>query len=162
MTESSEVTTDTIVPPAVATEIAHRNTRLFQVLAWVGIVAGVLFIVAVVFFSGFFAGRTTDGYGWHRGVQNGQMRPDGMMGGGCPMMQMQPGGMGPGGMPGGMGPGGMGPGGMPGGMQPGGMGPGGMPGGMGPGGMPGGMGPGGMNGPTSTVPMPTPPTGGQR
>jgi hypothetical protein len=148
MTDSTEGTADTGFAPPAAPEIAHRNTRLYQLLAWVGIVAGVLFIIAVVFFFGFVAGRTTDGYGWHRGAQNGQMRPDGMMGGGCPMMQMQPGGMGPGGMPGGMGPGGM----------PGGMGP----GGMGPGGMPGGMGPGGMNGPTSTVPMPTPPTGGQR
>jgi hypothetical protein len=29
---------------------------LSQVLAWVGIVAGVVFIVAVIFFSGFFLG----------------------------------------------------------------------------------------------------------
>ena len=99
MTDSAEGTTDMSFAPAAAPEVAHRNTRLYQVLAWVGIVAGALFIVAVVFFSGFFAGRTTDGYGWHRGAQ---------MGGGCPMMQMQPGGMGPGMMPGGMGPGGMG------------------------------------------------------
>ena len=60
-----------------------------------GIVAGILFIVAVVFFSGFFAARATGGYGWHRGYQNAQMGPGGPMGGGCPMMQMQ-GGMGPG------------------------------------------------------------------
>ena len=82
-----------------------------------GIVAGILFIVAVVFFSGFFAARATGGYGWHRGYQNAQMGPGGPMSGGCPMMQMQ-GGMGPGGM-GGMGAGGMGPGGMaPGGPRP--------------------------------------------
>ena len=108
MTDSTEAITDTSLAPAPATEVAHRNTRLYQVLAWVGIVAGILFIVGAVFVSGFLAGRTADGYGWHRGAQSGQMQPGGPMGGGCPMMQMQPGGMGQGGMmPGGMGPGGM-------------------------------------------------------
>lgn len=118
MTESSEATTDTSVSPRTATEVAHRNARLYQALAWVGIVAGVLFIVAAVFFSGFFAGRTTGGHGWHRGLQSGQTGPGGPMGGGCPMMQMQPGGMGPGGMKG--------------------------------------------STPTSTMPMPMPPTSGQQ
>ena len=74
----------------------NRNTRLYQVLAWVGIVAGILFIVAVVFFCGFFAARAAGGYGWHRGYQSGQMGQGGPTGGGCPMMQMQ-GGMAPGG-----------------------------------------------------------------
>mgnify|MGYP000959684050 CR=1 FL=1 len=112
MTDSTEAITDTSLAPAPATEVAHRNTRLYQVLAWVGIVAGILFIVGAVFVSGFLAGRTADGYGWHRGAQSGQMQPGGPMGGGCPMMQMQPGGMGQGGMMPGMMPGGMGPGGM--------------------------------------------------
>jgi len=137
MTESPE--TATVVSPAIATGAGHRNSQLYRALAWVGIVAGVVFIVAVVFFSGFFAARATGGYGWHRGPQGGQMQPGAPMGGGCPMMQMQPGGMGPGGM-----------------------GPGGMSGGMGPGGMPGGMGPGGgrTSAPTSTTPAP--PAVGQR
>lgn len=143
MTDSTEAITDTSLAPAPATEVAHRNTRLYQVLAWVGIVAGILFIVGAVFVSGFLAGRTADGYGWHRGAQSGQMQPGGPMGGGCPMMQMQPGGMGQGGMPGGMGQGGMGQGGMGPGMMP----------GM----MPGGMGPGGMRGPTPSSPTPMPP-----
>lgn len=94
MTETPETTT--IVSPVTATEDAHRNTRLYRALAWVGIVAGVLFIVAVVFFSGFLAARATSDYGWHRGPQSGQMKPGGAAGGGCPMMQMQPGGMGQG------------------------------------------------------------------
>ncbi len=76
-----------------------RSSRLNQAVAWVVIVAGVVFIVAVVFFSGFFvAWSSGDHYGHHRGY--------------CPMMG--PGGtMGPGGMmrPGQMGPGGMMPGG---------------------------------------------------
>jgi hypothetical protein len=76
-------------------------SRLGQVTAWVVIVAGVVFVVAVVFFSGFFLGRSSDGHhGWHRGYYCGG---DGTW----PMMG--PGGMtGPGGM---MGPGEMGPGG---------------------------------------------------
>ncbi|WP_293359440.1 hypothetical protein [Mycolicibacterium sp.] len=144
MTESPESTT--VVSPVTTAEDVHRNNRLYRALAWVGIVAGILFIIAVVFFSGFFAARASGGYGWHRGSQSGQMQPGGTMGGGCPMMQMQPGGMG------GMGQGGMGQGGMA---------PGGMPGGMGPGMMPG-MGPGGMTGPTPGSTTTTPPSAGQR
>lgn len=113
MTESTPAT-DTLEPADTAGRALHRNTRVYQMLAWVGIVAGILFIVAVVFFSGFFAARATGGFGWHRGDQYGQMRSGtGMgagMGGGCPMMQTKGGGMGAGGMPG-MGPDGMAPGG---------------------------------------------------
>ena len=105
MSETPETTTETIATPPAAAPIARRDNRLNHVLAWVGIIAGILFIAGVVFFFGFIAGRATDGYGWHRGLQNSQMRPDGTMGGGCPMMQG--GGMGSGGM-GGMGSGGMG------------------------------------------------------
>ena len=112
MTESSPTTTDRIDPPTVTGPVVHRNTRLYQVLAWVGIAAGIVFIVGAVFFSGFFAARVAGGDGWQRGYQSGQMRTDGPMGAGCPIMQMQPGGMGSGGMgPGGMGSGGMAPGG---------------------------------------------------
>ena len=42
----------------------ERPRRLGQVLAWVGIIAGVVFIVAVVFFSGFVIGKHSGaGYG---------------------------------------------------------------------------------------------------
>jgi hypothetical protein len=66
-----------------------RPSRLSQVLAWVGIVAGVLFIVAVIFFSGFVLGRSSGGHGGYDrdGSDSGQMGPGGMMG---------PGQMGPG------------------------------------------------------------------
>lgn len=138
MTETP-TTTDTIDPTGMPEQVVHRNARLYQVLAWVGIVAGILFIVGAVFFSGFFVARAGSGYGWHRGYQSGQMPTNGPMGAGCPMMQKQPGGMGSGGM-GGMGPGGMG--------------------GMGP----GGMAPGGATGsaPTSMPSMPSMPSAGQR
>ena len=70
-----------------------RPSRLGQVLAWVGIIAGVVFVVAVIFFSGFFLSWSSgDHDNWYRGYGGGRA-------GTCPMM-------GPGGMivPGGMGP----------------------------------------------------------
>lgn len=69
------------------------HTRLGQVLAWTGIIAGVVFVVAVIFFSGLFLGWSSGAhYGWHRGDYGGRN-------GTCPMMgsggMMGPGGMGP-------------------------------------------------------------------
>lgn len=77
-----------------------QPSRLNQVLAWVGLVAGVLFIVALIFFAGFVLGRASDGYhDWNRGYHGGQMNPGGSMGS-CPMREnggmMGPGQMGPG------------------------------------------------------------------
>ncbi|HNM96067.1 MAG TPA: hypothetical protein PKM47_19130 [Mycobacterium sp.] len=110
MTETPESTVATPETLAVADpDGRQRPNRLYQALAWVGIVAGVLFIVGMVFFAGVFLGRT-GGYGWHRGYHTGQMGPGGP-GAECPMMRG--GGMGPGMMgPGGMDPDDMGPGGM--------------------------------------------------
>ena len=49
-------TTDTAQPAddQQPTSPRHQSSRLNQALAWVGIVAGGLFIVASIFFSGFF------------------------------------------------------------------------------------------------------------
>ncbi|MDP7736282.1 hypothetical protein [Mycobacterium paragordonae] len=87
--------------PPTATEqsshpvIADRHSRVDHLWAIVSITAGVVFIVAVIFFSGFFLGRTTSGpYGMHQNSGGGG-------GSTCPMM----------GSGGGMGPGMMGPGG---------------------------------------------------
>src|SRR5690606_33346533 len=45
-------------PPAyVEPPRAERPNRLFQAAAWVAIVAGVIFIVGAVFFTGFALGR---------------------------------------------------------------------------------------------------------
>jgi hypothetical protein len=88
---------------------SDRLSRLSQVFAWVGVIAGVVFVVAVIFFSGFFLGWSSgdDDYGWHRGHGGWHRGYGGWPPDTCPMMG--PGGMtGPGGM---MGPGGMGPGG---------------------------------------------------
>lgn len=87
MTESSESadsTTKSVVTtaPTRYVDSDHRDRRLHRTLAWVGIVAGVVFTVAVIFFSGLALGRTSGGHhGWQRGYQGGQMTP-----GGCPMM----------------------------------------------------------------------------
>jgi hypothetical protein len=35
-------------------QLRHQSSRLNQALAWVGVIAGGLFIVATVFFAGFF------------------------------------------------------------------------------------------------------------
>ena len=68
------------------------RSRLGQVVAWVGIVAGVVFVVAVIFFAGFFLGWSSgDHSGWHRGYGGGHRGYGGWGVGTCPMMG--PGGM---------------------------------------------------------------------
>lgn len=71
-----------------------RRDKSHSLLVWVGIVAGVVFIIAVVFFSGFFIGRASSGNfrgGYH---QPGMMGPSQT----GPYGQWGPGMMGPGGM----------------------------------------------------------------
>jgi hypothetical protein len=60
-------------PPYTVVEPAPRSgkpNRLYQFAAWVAIVAGVVFIVAVIFFSGFALGRHAGGHG-HSGGGGG-------------------------------------------------------------------------------------------
>lgn len=104
---SSGNMTELAEPARVTEQSAYHDgtagsSRLVQVAAAVGIVAGVVFVVAVVFFTGFFLG----GYGTENGGP-GAWHPTGRMGPGghpgtCPMMkgggmtgpdQMSPGGM---------------------------------------------------------------------
>jgi hypothetical protein len=103
--ESMTETPESRAEPTTAAEQARygdryeRTNRLGQVLAWVGIIAGVVFIVAVIFFFGLFLGWSAGGhdgghYGWHHRGSCSMMGPGGMMG---------PGQIGSGGM---MGPGG--------------------------------------------------------
>jgi hypothetical protein len=86
--KSPSESTATAVDRSAETASWGRPSRLGQAAAAVGIVAGVVFIVGVVFFSGFFLGSRSE---HHRGPE---------------VMRCEMGG--PGGM-GGMGPGGMGP-----------------------------------------------------
>ncbi len=100
MTEPAE-------PTRVTEQPRYHNdgegpSRLGQAVAVVGIVAGVVFVVAVVFFAGVFVGGNWGGYGGPDGSRKtGQMRPGGKPGT-CPMMNgggmMGPGQMSPGGM----------------------------------------------------------------
>jgi hypothetical protein len=70
-------------PVVVPTEERPRRNRVTQIAAWVGIVAGVTFVVAVIFFSGFILGKHSDGGGHHRG---GPDRESGMFHRGGPPM----------------------------------------------------------------------------
>ncbi|MFA5709086.1 hypothetical protein [Mycolicibacterium sp.] len=114
MSETPEPATEPTVPVAPAEPVAvteRKPNRLYQVAAWVAIVAGTLVIVAVIFFAGFLLGKASDGGHGHFGHHHpGMMKPDrgGPMG--PPMMRpdgFREGHMWPG--PGNMGPGGPGP-----------------------------------------------------
>ena len=95
MSEEADNSTSTTAPVAAATppapapavvvptEDRPRHNRVTQVAAWVGIVAGVTFVVAVIFFSGFILGKHADGGGHHRG---GPDREAGMFHRGGPPM----------------------------------------------------------------------------
>ncbi len=68
MSESTSSSNEPTTSPVASTAAPHpqptyverdrepRRSRLTAVAAWVGIVAGVVFIVAVIFFSGFILG----------------------------------------------------------------------------------------------------------
>ena len=101
--------------------VAPGPNRLYQAVAWVAIVAGTIFIVGAVFFTGFALGRHSGtGGGWHHHHQGGGDSQEfhhrggpGMMPGMGPWGPMGPGGpggpnAGPGFAPGG--PGSTGPG----------------------------------------------------
>lgn len=79
----------TSAPPPAAQRSdrdVRRRSPLSTVAAWVGIVAGVVFIVAVVFFSGFILGAHSGGH--HGGGRDGHSF--GMHHGGPPMFPMGP------------------------------------------------------------------------
>ncbi|MUL84236.1 MULTISPECIES: hypothetical protein [unclassified Mycolicibacterium] len=102
--------------PVAAPPAENKPSRLMQALAWVGIAAGIVFIVAVVFGTGFFLGAHSGGEGHHHrgGHDRGGMMmfhhggPEGgpgpMQRGPSMMPPWGPGGFGPGG-PGGPGSG---------------------------------------------------------
>jgi hypothetical protein len=108
-TSSSEPPTSPVAGPPQAQPVVRdepRRSRVTAAAAWVGIVAGVVFIVAVIFFSGFVLGSHSGGHrghDGHRGDQGSmmfhrgpppmfQMGPRGQFGG--PGMQFGPGGPG--------------------------------------------------------------------
>ena len=90
----------------MVTTAEPKPNRLYQAAAWVAIVAGTLFIVAVIFFSGFILGKHSGGpghfgrHGWEHGMMMERQHRDGPWGPGM----MRPGGPDQGG-PGNFGPG---------------------------------------------------------
>lgn len=69
MSETPDQPTTPVVNQAPPPPPPRERSRLTAVAAWVGIVAGVVFVVAVIFFSGFVLGKHADdgGRGFHRG-----------------------------------------------------------------------------------------------
>jgi hypothetical protein len=98
MTETPESPSESTVTAAdrsTETTSSERPSRLGQAAAWVGIVAGVVFIVGAVFFSGFFLASRLEhrsGPQVMRCEMGGSGEGKGGMGG---MGGMSPGGMGP-------------------------------------------------------------------
>ncbi|OWL93638.1 hypothetical protein B7435_32900 [Mycolicibacterium peregrinum] len=85
MTEPSESRVETEMPNTAPT---RQHNPVGQVAAWVGIVAGIVFIIAVVFFSGVYTASYTTHRYWDSGYHHSQgqqvpgctMGPGGMMG----------------------------------------------------------------------------------
>jgi hypothetical protein len=92
--ETAPVTTATPSEHPAYVEREPRRSRLSLVAAWVGIVAGVVFVVAVIFFSGFILGAHSGGH--HGGHRGGGDRDFAIIhrGGPPPMFPMGPGGPG--------------------------------------------------------------------
>ena len=95
------IPTMTDAPESKAESVDQRydaKGRLGQVLAWVGIIAGVVFVTAVIFFSGILFGWSASGH--FGSYPDSQPDGSGAMTGTCPMMGqrglMRPGNMGPG------------------------------------------------------------------
>jgi len=75
--ESRPVEPQPAVPPSGRYD---SPSRISQVLAWVGIVAGVVFIVAVIFFSGFILGAHARGHHGYHGHGDGMEHEGGRIG----------------------------------------------------------------------------------
>jgi hypothetical protein len=84
--------TDTPESSTERAALAGERPAVNHVLAWAGIVAAAVFIVSVLFFSGFFIGRSTGGFDGHHGYHHGTPGP-GVMG---PAMMGPQGSWGPG------------------------------------------------------------------
>jgi hypothetical protein len=88
--EKPESGTTNVMSPAVETPRATRQSRLTQALVWVGVVAGGVFVVGAIFFSGFFLSWSSDDRGGgHGGSETmaccSHMKPGEPMGQSAPM-----------------------------------------------------------------------------
>jgi hypothetical protein len=97
MADTTDVATDD-----PGTTQPTRPSRLNQALAWVGIVAGGLFVVGAIFFSGFFLNWSEHMHMGHAAMSHEQkdccadMKPGEMKPGDMKPGEMKPGAMGPG------------------------------------------------------------------
>ncbi|HWY00239.1 MAG TPA: hypothetical protein VNY55_10270 [Mycobacterium sp.] len=79
MSETSEnptvrSSTATAPAPAAAAEALYRTPRVFLAAAWVAIVAGIVFIVSVIFFTGMALGHH-GGHHHHHHAHHAMMHP---------------------------------------------------------------------------------------
>lgn len=76
--QSDPATTPVPAPPSATAPpvvVPQESNRLNKAAAWVGIAAGAVFIVAVVFFAGFLLGKNVDGGGRAHHGGPGVMQP---------------------------------------------------------------------------------------
>jgi hypothetical protein len=84
-TPTVRTATATAPAPTPAEAAPYRTPRVFQFAAWVAIVAGIVFIVAVIFFTGFMLGRHAGHHGgFHHKRPAAFMHPHRMTGPGGP------------------------------------------------------------------------------
>ncbi|MCV7302333.1 hypothetical protein H7J93_22170 [Mycobacterium barrassiae] len=78
---TDQTTADRVESPLTPVPARREGSTAVQLLVWAGIAAATVFIVAVVFFSGFFIGRSTDGADFPGRHHGGPGEPgSGMMG----------------------------------------------------------------------------------
>ncbi|MDP7706386.1 hypothetical protein [Mycobacterium sp. TY815] len=66
ISDTSRTSTAVAPPPAPVERVEHRTPKVFKAAAWVAIVAGIVFIVSVIFFTGFRLGMAAGHGGGHR------------------------------------------------------------------------------------------------
>ncbi|OSC40217.1 hypothetical protein [Mycobacterium decipiens] len=64
-TPTAPTSTATAPPPPPASVAPHQTPKVFKAAAWVTIAAGTVFIVAVIFFTGYALGRHAGHGGYH-------------------------------------------------------------------------------------------------
>jgi hypothetical protein len=89
-TPTTRTSTATAPAPALEERALYRTPRVFKAAAWVAIVAGTVFVVAVIFFTGMALGH--HGGGHHHGHKHHAMmhHHQGFPNGGAPAVSQSP------------------------------------------------------------------------
>jgi len=101
MSETSEnptVRTSTATAPAPrpSADAPRKTPKVFQIAAWVATVAGIVFIVAIIFFTGYALGKHSGHHGGHHHKHHAMVHPHRFGGPGGPGGPIGPGGPGSG------------------------------------------------------------------